>query len=508
MDKNKKNNNKNNNKNKINLNQDQSDFALSTPEGDTPEDDENNNIDFKMNKKNSNIDLKMSKKKNKEVELKINISINDNNLDNIFEINDKNKDLNNINVIYHDENLKYGGSEIVSDCQRIERSTKGTIILCNDLENLNLLLKDLTKKAQKSKFAFIVNGSSADKIVNFINTNNYKDLFIKACIYTSNLSKYSSVKDKYSDFIEVICLDCEKIINFVNKTFENLTINNERFIINSLIINFPSYKREVFPLHKEISTFYCDEAENAFSVNYNSVKDFIGKSEYSDDTKEELLTYFGMFSEINKKNYEKIITTYLKNSNFSQLLNTLLLKKDMSIIKTIGFFVAKLMYSLVEYGKKMKKGVVTGKTLYKGMELNIIDLLEFVKNNHENITFPYFFSITADKKLAENFSKRNMPEKDRKEKGIYSVIMKIDYLYDDGYEPSIFEIKDLAPYPDEEEYIVLPYTFLKLKNAKIDSSKLFADIELEVIGKKEILEYKIKDLKEIKYNKKEHIMSI
>ncbi len=516
------NNNSNNNNNNVNKksiqNSDknnkkifQSELFLNTPGGDTdtPDNEEtdnkNNNEDLKIKNSMNNMDLKNIDVN--EINLKINISINDNNLDEIFDIKDNKQELNNMNILYLDENLKYGGKGIITDCQRIERETNGSTILCNDMINFNLLLKELSKKATKSKFAFIVNGSSADKVINFINTSNYRNFFINSCIYTSNLSKYSSVKNKYPDFIELICLDCESIIKYINKTFKKLTVNNERFVNNSIIISFLSYKKRYYPLHKEISIFYCDETKNAFSVNYNLIQDYIAKSNFSNESKKQLLTCFEMFSEVNEKNYEKIIITYLKNNNFSQLLNTLLLQKDMSIIKTIGYFVGKFMYCLVEYGKKMKKGIDSGKTFYKGMELNIIDLLDFVKNGYSIISFPYFLSMASNKNLAEISSKRNMPEKDRNEKGIYSVIMKIDYLYDDGFEPSIFDLKELAPYPDEEENILLPYSFLILKNIKIDSSKLIADIELEVIGKKEILEYKIKKSKEVKYKNKEHIMT-
>ena len=144
------------------------------------------------------------------------------------------------------------------------------------------------------------------------------------------------------------------------------------------------------------------------------------------------------------------------------------------------------------------------KILYKGVQLNIVDLLEFLKNKNTLITFPYFFTLTTNKNFAEISSQRN--NEDIKNKDLFSVIMKIDYLYDDGYEPCIFDLRDLAPYPDEEDYIILPFTFMKLDTIKIDSNKLIADLELKVIGKEEILEDKIRSSKEIFYDKGRHIM--
>ena len=116
--------------------------------------------------------------------------------------------------------------------------------------------------------------------------------------------------------------------------------------------------------------------------------------------------------------------------------------------------------------------------------------------------------MVTNKDLVGFFSKRNIPEKERKEKGFYSVILTISYLHDDGFEPCVIDLTKLAQYPDEEEYILLPFTFLKLKNIIIDSNKLIADIELEIVGKKEILEYKLKDKKELQFDDKANIMFI
>ena len=65
-------------------------------------------------------------------------------------------------------------------------------------------------------------------------------------------------------------------------------------------------------------------------------------------------------------------------------------------------------------------------------------------------------------------SKRKMNKKDNNS---FSVIMKIEYQHDDGYEPSAFDLSDLSLYPDEEEFILLPFTFLYLKNFNINSDK-------------------------------------
>ena len=141
------------------------------------------------------------------------------------------------------------------------------------------------------------------------------------------------------------------------------------------------------------------------------------------------------------------------------------------------------------------------------MKLNIFEVLELLKNRNLEITFPYFFSMVNKKEFVEISSKRNISSKERKAKEYYSVIMTIKYSYDSGYEPCIINLKDLMQYPDEEEkFILLPFTFLELTAIEIDSNKYTANVELEIIGKKEILEYKIKESKTIEFDKNQIIM--
>ena len=447
----------------------------------------------------------------------INNSINNNNVANKQDINQINNNINNnnindnkgingVNVLYLDENIKYGSSEIINDCKRIQIQTQGSVILINDLINFDFTLKNLIKSKTKSKFILIVNGSSADNAVNLIKKNNYTSLFISGIIYTGNLNKYEKIKEKHSDIIGTICIDCESIINFINNAFQKTKC--EKYNINNSLINYYLYKTEYFPLHKEISLFYGDESENTFTAHYQMINDFIQKENYPNNIKENFLRCSQNFIELKNKNYTKIIICYLKDDNFSKILNTLLNKKDYSIYTKIGYFVGNLMHSLVQYGKKAKKAINSGTTFYKGLQLNIIELLEYLKNEMNIITFPYFLSMVTKKDFAENTSKRNISDKTRKTKEFYSVIMKINYLYDSGYEPSAFNLKDLAQYPDEEEYILLPFTFLELKKVNIDSNKFTADIELDIIGKKEILENKIKESKTVEHNKKNKIMVI
>ena len=471
--------------------------------------DEKNNINPKANpiNINNNDNNKYPLNNENDINNQINNSLNNININNIDNNIDNNKKDIPINIIYHDENMKFQGLDIVLDCQKIQQEIKASLILTNDLLNLDILINYLIKINSKSKFFLIINGSSADNTLNFIKKNKYLYLFISGCIYTSSLDKYSTIQKMHSDIIEKICIDRFSIINFIKSNVEKYKEHNEKLKID-LIMNWFSYKKEYFYLHRELSIFYGDESENAFSLNFSALGNFIKSVDFSNEEKESFLSCCKIFSELNKKNYEKIIIQYLKDNNFSKTFNSLLNNKDIATYKKISYFAGNFMHCLVEYGKKAKKGINSTQNFYKGMQLSIINVLEFLKNRNLKITFPYFFSMVTNKDLVGFSSKRNISDKERKEKGFYSVILTISYFHVDGFEPCVIDLTKLAQYPDEEEYILLPFTFLKLKKIIIDSNKLIADIELEIVGKKEILEYKIKDKKELQFDNNANIMFI
>ena len=486
------NNNNNNNNNKKNMN----DNIIN-------ENNINNNI---INNVNNNDKIKNNDLEKDGIDGKIKIRPKEDDYEIETPMGSKNY-IDIINIIYHDENIKFEGMDIIKDCQVIQSNTKGSLILTNNLPNLNSLLKKFVETNIKSKFILIVNGSSADHTINFIKNTQYKNLFIGSIIYTSNLNKYSKIKDKYSDFIDIICIDPMSIVKFIKKKFSDYNSTNENELLNhNQIINIYTFNMIYFPLYEEICKFYGDETEKTFSMNYSALEDFVKNQPFTKDEKNSLLKNCKIFSEITKKNYNQIIINYLKDDYFYKILNALLKKKDIFIYKKIGYFAGNLMHSIVQYGKINYKGIESGATFYKGMALNLIDTLEYLKNRCSQIAFPYFFTLSTKKQLAEIMSKRKLSEKERKNKEIYSVILKIDYLYDDGYEPCVIDLKELAQYPDEEDYILLPFTFLYMRKFKMDSNKYTVDIEFDIIGKKEILEYKIKELKKLYFDNKSMIM--
>ena len=404
-----------------------------------------------------------------------------------------------INIIYVDENFKNYHKEIINDCQTIINGTKGTLILIKNLDLLKFFLKYISRSNPKSKFALIINGSSSKKIINYIKSSNYINFFIRACIYCNSEDKYKDIKEANKDFVGDISTDVKSIIAFMKYYFD--TLSNIELLNCNIIMNLYSYNYDYFNLHQIVAKYYLnnkffDESKikpSLINDNDNITNDIINK----------LYEFYNLFK--NRTN-EEFIFNFLKTEKLSNSLNQILIKKEKTDFEQISYFAGNLMYRIVEYGYSEKKGITSGAELYKGMQLDIINLFEYIKNETFLISYSHFMTITSKKQLAELNSQRNIPLIYRTNKNIFSVMITIHYLHDDGFIPSIFNISDLIPYPDEEECIVLPFTFFKLNKVVINENKMNVDIDMTVIGKFEILEEKVKLGKKLFFNEKNYTM--
>ena len=109
-------------------------------------------------------------------------------------------------------------------------------------------------------------------------------------------------------------------------------------------------------------------------------------------------------------------------------------------------------------------------------------------------------------KIADKFWGRKNSQSLYKNTNKFSVILYISNKYKKEWISNCVKIKDLSLCENEKEIIFQPFSFYYVKDVQIDHKNYKADIYLETIGKKEILEEQIKIGKEIEYNENEKIM--
>ena len=84
------------------------------------------------------------------------------------------------NIIYYDENINFINS-VHRDSDYFEKITLGSFILCTNLDSLKLIKDEIIYKNKinnnnKIEFNLIVTGSKCEKIMNFLENKNNKEL--------------------------------------------------------------------------------------------------------------------------------------------------------------------------------------------------------------------------------------------------------------------------------------------------------------------------------------------
>ena len=147
--------------------------------------------------------------------------------------------------------------------------------------------------------------------------------------------------------------------------------------------------------------------------------------------------------------------------------------------------------------KKKDKGIKEdGLKLYRGIKANLSTLLNYEIAKGKKICYPSFTSTTRSLDQAKKYSNNEKKENE------YATIITINYKFKEKFLPTAVDVKDISMNSKEDECLFFPYSFFKVIDFKIDHSSKTAEIELETIGKKEIIETKIGYGNNLVYNEK------
>ena len=175
----------------------------------------------------------------------------------------------------------------------------------------------------------------------------------------------------------------------------------------------------------------------------------------------------------------------------------------------IAYFTARLMYSLNKYALKNDKYLnINEKELHRGVKLAYSDLLPYNRAKGKIILLSAFTSTSEDEDLAKRWAGRKDTTSLYKTNLKFSVVFKIKNINKAEWISNGIDIQKESKYKKEKEILYQPFSFYLVKDVKINIENYTADIDLETIGKIEILEEQIKFGKEIEYNESEGIMQV
>ena len=398
------------------------------------------------------------------------------------------------NLIYHDESFLQRKDEIYCDCEFFQRHINGAFIMTVDINSITLAMDEIKKRGEEEQFDLIVTGSTSVKILKLFEKKNFLKYIKNIFIFAYFVDKYTYLKDEYPK-VKEICFAKGEIIEYL----ENLNENKPLYKLTNLI-TYDDYKYKYHILHKMIAEQYGKYTEDCYNAAISVIQDFlywspqllVKPNDSFDETKiQTLIKTLQNFKDISF-NESHLIKIYSQTTgSFYNDFNNWLKELDPFAYKKIAWFIASLMYQLNRYKDKPgeNNGITQSKIFYRGIVMNYTDLLLYKRCEDRIICYPSFTSSSELKKIAEFFAKRDVdsPE-ERKKNKVFSVILTINYKFCKNFISYAIDISKCSDYPDELERIFLPFSFFKLKDIKIDYENNIADIEMDSIGRKEILE--------------------
>ena len=318
-----------------------------------------------------------------------------------------------------------------------------------------------------------------------------------------NIDIYEKEKNENPNFISLVTNDSSKVINFI----KNLSsIDIKPFPLTKLVtlINYANKYKE---RHEKISEFYGVLNKETYEQNIKKIKKVVGK----DEKKKSLKGLYKFDLNDDLKSLNELIIKEYNNNTFYGDLNRWLMKGKMKYYEPVAYFTSRLMYSLNEYAKKNNKYYKENKKeLYRGAQLYYSCLLPYEMAVGKIILLSAFMSSSENERVAQIFAGRGRENEIYKNSLKFSVIFHITNLYDENnnWISNCIDLRDTSEYKNEKGFLFQPFSFYKVISVEFDIKGHKADIFLETIGKKEILEEQIKLEKKIKYNKSENIMEV
>ena len=406
--------------------------------------------------------------------------------------------------------LKMKLKNIYNDSDYFEKNTNGAFILCLNLDSLKLVIKEIIKENKNDnniKFDLVLGEINTQIIQNLLNENNeFKQCIQNICIYSKNPEKYhNNLSTKISDIYK----NREDIINFI-KMFSSKDIKPYPLI---KLITYQDYIEKYKIYHYKISQFYGDLSPETYKKYFEQLKKIIEEEEKEKKLykkKDILLKGFSTFDikEDLQIVDQLIIREWTKNTFYSDL-NKWLYNLNMNNFETVAYYTSRFMYSLNSYAQRKNKYCMENKkTYYRGVKKSYINLLPYERAKGKIIILSSIISTLGNEDLGKRWSGRMNSIEFYKKNLKFSTIFYITNYYKEDIISNGIHIEDISTYKNERECLFQPFSFYYVKDVQIDLSNYTADIYLETIGKKEVLEKQIKEGKEIEYNQKDNIIQV
>ena len=314
-------------------------------------------------------------------------------------------------------------------------------------------------KGTNKKFILISSGSSSEKI--FAYSSNIKELE-SYFIFCFNTDKYIYLMNKYPKLKGIF-----NIFEDLKNKLYSINTKERKNIKSSNLITFNEYNNIYIKLHFELIRKYSlykilklKNIEEKEFLNYikTEIPYFLEIAQQLFPDKNEIIQFFMkntnedkelIFSTFNcDDNIKSYIHNYTSESFYYRYINKFLREGDFDAFRILSSHLSKFIYNLYDY--REKNFISIGKTnLYRKMYINEIELEKYRLLKGEVICYPSFTSTSI---IINGYEPKKYNDND----------VLVQLIIEQNNTKFAVPIHEFSEFPEEEEYLFLPFSFFKI----------------------------------------------
>ena len=441
----------------------------------------------------------------------------------------KNREELKINLIYFDDKITKS-NDSYDYYKRFKVNVVGGFYASDEIDIFEKYLKEIDNLNESPPYLVVTYPKNFEDIYNIC--INYS--FIKEIIIISRTKgRYEDYLKTHKRLLKHISKDYDDLIDYLkkigdmtsnwntiikffnnNRIFTSSEIQMDRQLNTCPIITAYEYDELYFIVHRAYAHFFTNDAlcndpkKEAWptfgDINFKKIKEFI--KDLDNIKEEDRNTLLEKFTELkDSKNFtEDAITKYTGEGIFCYLLNKVMRNFEKGLIK-LAYYIGPLLFGLNKYAlEHPEKCLNEDTTLYRKMEVDDLGKYIYKLSEKHIICFPSLTSTSIlkdqfaptplSKKVNEDKNKKKVEKNDK-----IQIEMIIKYKHEEGNITPALNIVELSNSQNEEERLVFPFTFFRINciSKKPDSDKTYI-FDMEIINRKKIIEYDLKEGK--RYN--------
>lgn len=481
----------------------------------------NDNYNFNKNKYEFLEHVDLSKYKLKE-ENYIDGLAEEENIDIGFDLSLLKREELYVNLIHFD--LKMTNDENYKYFSKFKVDVVGGFLAIDDLEIFKKYLKAIENK--NIPFIVISSGTSGKDVIPICRQYSFvKEVIIFCAKYEHN----KHYIEEYPGYVKKVLTNIKSVYKYI-KTFENEYKDGTEKFKDSNHFIFPpefikmnkqleqcpvisayEYDNCYFLIHKAYAHFFGDMDDKKVKAkftknNFEHIKTYINETKLiKENNKKDLIKKFENLK--NNDNFvEESIKTYTGESDFCYIFNRTMRNFEKGLI-SLAYYMGPLLFGLNKYVKDHPNpySFKEDMTLYRNIVCSKLDFYLYKINLNHIICFPSITSTSTVKgKFNPTLKSKEINKIGMSEDDFVKITMIFNYKHiKDNISPGII-VKDnkgvnsgeyLSLHKKENEVILFPFTFVRIKKIEKDKQKgnnVFI-MELDIINRNKYIEYTLKD---------------